>query len=577
MAELDFLDSKHPVFETWVNGVPIAAKSFGFAGDRDASGDRPVTFAEQVAYAQLALGGNTYGAWLRNEIRLRGGDEVLAELRRFDWEIVGGEHYRARQAQASYINFPDLFVAIMIGHLLKVAPVPGKAFTFGQLGSVSETERALVTQADMVYYNVDGVGNDGSQWHNFWAGALRRAFATGHRWIMVEATRRRPQNVAEERQGLRPYLVEWSPTRVPNWNYDEGRLDFVITRPSRRRLRIGENGSLEGNKPEDGYLLMVRQGFDGLGSKYSGGGWWEFTRDKTQITGAEGRWDATGGEIPMFPLFYERDTGSDLRPAMSRPGMSELGQLAVSYMNLGSAADFDAWDAATSMQFFLGVDAEAFNLAMAKIDDGSRWVPVPSNQTTQESPTVHDGSMGAVTAEVFASRMTAKRTEAAEIAEHEVTSTPDSSGESKKAGFAEGKSPRLALLADNLEQAQNTAIRFLEMRFGHKNPTGYVVWPRDFDLVPLLEEIDEMVNLETLSGYRSPTLGAHMMTRAAQERGLIVDEPMRVAVESEYKDAAQSAADNAAAGADLFGSLVPKKPKDAPAPDPNKPAPPPPA
>ena len=39
--------------------------------------------------------------WARNERRLRGGTAVLRDLRRFDWEAQGKDHYELRQARAT--------------------------------------------------------------------------------------------------------------------------------------------------------------------------------------------------------------------------------------------------------------------------------------------------------------------------------------------------------------------------------------------------------------------------------------------------------------------------------------------
>ena len=564
MAELDFLDSTHPVFDEWTRGAPIAAKQTTIETRGDSTDPRGelvrMTLYEQMQSMSALAQGWSWGAWLRNEIRLRGGDEVLAELRRFEWEIAGGEKYRSRQSQATYINFPDMFARLMVGHLFRQAPQPGHGLSFGSLGepTIGESSRPQVPpRADDVWWNVDGVGRDGSQWDNFWQAALLRAFATGHRWIFVEASSEAPRSRQDELQGLRPYLVEYSPTAVPDWHYDRGRLEFAIVRPRSRRPVV-RNGTMEGSAYAQGYLLLVRNGFDGLGSRWQGGGWWLFDDEKKFVASggndpqAGGGWEKLDGQIPLFPLFYERDEGSSLRPAMSRPGMKELGQVAVSYMNLSSAADFDAWDAASSVQYLAGVDVEGFNLATAKYAAGNRQVPLPPHQDTGQVPQVFDGSTGAVTAEVFKSRLDSKREEAKEIASREISSSPESSGISKMAGFAEGKSPRLALLAAEIEQAQNTAIHFLEARYGEQ-PSGAVSWERDFELLPLRTEIREYFDLVRSSGIRNADVEGRAMALAAREHRLADPETDLEAMIAAFVTAAREARDREAQIGSLLG------------------------
>lgn len=523
----DWLNEKHPVYEAWTKDHSLPASTGGTAGPGEV------------------------GPWLRNEIRLRGGDEVLQYLRRFQWETEKGEHFRDRKREATYINFPDLFATAMLGHLMREAPSIDQGLSFGGLGPVRRERGTSPTRAELAYYNVDGVGNDGSQWDNWWLGVARRAFATGHRWIFVEAPAEAPRTEEDEIRGLRPYLVEFSPLSVPNWHYDRGQLQFAVVTTSTRSPRV-ESGRLEGGDFEEGKLLLVRAGFDGLGSEYAGGGWWMYDGDGEPVKRGgdplDGTWEKTEGEIPLFPLYYERDNGSRDLPSMSRPGTTELGQVAVAYMNLASAADWDFFDAASSITWLLGVTREAYELAMAKISEGSRFPPLPPG-VDGTVPDVHDGSQGAVTAEVARSVLERKREVARELALREATSTPDSSGRSKQVGFEEQKAPRLALLASELEQAQNTAIHFLERRFGIARPSGSVSWPREFDLASLIDEIREFFELEQLTGYTSRTLAGKGMALAAEQKGLVTDEDEFEVVRREYEESAGAPGDAAAQAA----------------------------
>lgn len=488
--------------------------------------------------------------WGRAERRLRGGDAVLPELARFEWE--GDEHYEARQLQATYVNFPELHATVMAGHLLREAPQPGHGLDFGTLGVVDRRAgQPEASRAELVYFNVDGTGSDGAQWDAWWDSVDKRAQATGHRWIMCEASQDAPRTRADEATGRRPYLVEYSPLDVTNWHFERGVLQWAILRPAIRDLGVDGSGS---GQYRQGFLLLVRAGYAGLGPELAGGGWWSFDYEKKPLQ--NGDWQKTRGEIPLWPYFYERDPseGSSTDPSMSRPALTALGQIAVSYMNLSSAADFDAWDAAKSIKYLLGADANVHKTVKQQLEGGSQVVSVPLAHDGS-TVTLVDGSSGAVAAEVFEKRLANKWMEARESSAREATSTPNSSGASKVAGFADVKAPRLAAMAANREQAQNTAIHFLELRFGAVTPTGSVAWQRDFDLSDLISDIEEHFALEKMTGYRSKTLGASLMVQAAREKGLVTDDKVAKTVEDEYSASAETAGRQQTQTTSLFGDF----------------------
>lgn len=506
-------------------------------------------------------------AWRREERRLRGGDDVLQELRPFLWETMPGDrlemtddehgtrpsgitrrenpgdHYKARQAEATYLNFPGAFAEIMTGHLMENAPTPGSGLEFGSMGDIREDPSGQPTMAELVYRNVDGVGIDASQWMNWWTDVYTRALATGHRWVFVDAPRQAPQNDADRIAGLRPYLTEYSPLAVPLWHFEKGELQFAVARVWQPDVRL-KGDRLEGLDPtKRSYLLLVREGFDGLGSDFSGGGWWMFNPEKERMEDMEGDWQATGGRIPLFPLYHQRDSGGDERPAISRGALMELGQLAVSYMNLTSAADYDAWDAAGSIQYIIGADPEAFNIVADKLAEGSKVIPVPGRRDG-ETPEIYDSSSGAVASEVFRNRLDAKRQDGVDLAALGPTSDPNASGISKRAGFAEMKSPRLANMASEIEAAQHMAVRFLEqrMRLG-TTPEGAVQWPREFDLLDVTDVVERMFRLEKLSGIRSPSVAAELLMTALRDSPLSTNGELMEKAAEEYLASAERSAE----------------------------------
>lgn len=531
--------------------------------------------------------------WERNERRYRGGVHILPELRRFDWETrplevnmvaldernrqteveqaaaldrgtngVPGEHYKSRQNQATYLNFPEAFMGMLRGHLFRKAPAPDSgALNFGGLGEVrTKREGGPPSNGELVYYNVDGVGNDGSQWDAWWSDVTGWSGVTGHRWLFVEAPLKAGITQADVIAGNRPYLVHHSPLEVLNWDYVEGRLAWALIQMPPRAARI-QSGDLIRDK-RGPVRLYVRRNFTELdepgGIAFSTGGWWTFDEngDEVMEPGSQGFWDKTNGEIPLWPHFYQRD-----KENFSRSAVTEIGSAAVAYMNLDSAASFDAWDAASSLTFLLGVDPTSFQVAMDKVQDGSKYIPVPLVKTDIGGagqavvPSVQDSAAGAVTSDVFTKRMLAIRESIREITGMEVSGVPDASGLSKQAGFGETKSPRLALLASEVETSQNIALIFLERRFGGASPSASVTWMRDFELAPVMDSIERVFDLSEKSGVSSPTLTARAMMTAARETGLVTDDKEAQTVQSEFEASARvmqtSRAQDAGLGAEF--------------------------
>src|SRR5689334_7406760 len=91
--------------------------------------------------------------WTSNERRLREGRDVLSELTRFDYEksTTPGEGYQARQDQATYVNFPDMFATTIGGHLMENL----SSINWGNLGDpVRKPNQAEPSRAELIYYNV---------------------------------------------------------------------------------------------------------------------------------------------------------------------------------------------------------------------------------------------------------------------------------------------------------------------------------------------------------------------------------------------------------------------------------------
>lgn len=472
--------------------------------------------------------------WLQNEARMAGGDEILDELTPFDWEDKTGDHYAERQNNAVYHNFPDRFASGLVGHMMRQAPQVGNTLNFGTLGKVRRQKDVDdPSRAEMVYYNTDGVGNDGSQWNPFWTRAMKGAFPCGFIWILAEGPETAAQSKQDEIDGSRPFLTEYSPTVVTNWDFDKGRLSFAVIVRSKRTIRL-ENNEVVINNNETEYLVVVRKGYTALGSEFAAGGWFIFDAEGELVKDAYGDFAKTKGEIPMVALFYERVRPTSKRPAIARSAITEIGAAAISYMNTSSAADFDVWDAAGTVKAVEGVDEESFNLFIAKVKAGNRYAPLKNNKETGKSPTVTDISAGEGTANIFDITLRRKKQDVAELMLNEIQTAPYASGASKKVSFTDTRSPRLALMAAELETAQNAMIRFLELMFGTKKPSGSVEWEREFDLMDAGGAALQFFTIEEISGYKSPTAGAKVMMMAIKALGVAGDDEQRTKIENEY-------------------------------------------
>lgn len=492
--------------------------------------------------------------WKRHERAARGGKEVEIWLHKFDWEERNGQHYIDRCEQLTWLNFGDRFATILVGHMMRESPEPD----WGTLGKVSRTSKsALPSPAELIKYNTDGVGRDGSQWENFWTNACRWAVVDGHQYIWAHGPKERPLSRLEEIAGKRPYLERLSPLTVTNWLDDRGSKQFAIIRRYVRNPTITKEKYWNSNVSLPEYVLLVRKGctiFDPINPDFSKGGWFTFDYTGAYQPEQSGDWSATQGEIPLFTLYYERvsDPGT---LSMSRSGISQMVNCDVAYMNLSSAADFDTFDSATSTKGITGIDDNGFNLAIQKEKAGNRKVPLINTAKPDAHVGVVDmGSKGNTSTE-FEARLRAKRNEAMEFMLNEIQIAPDSSGIARQASFSDVREPRLALLATEIETTQNATIDALERLWGASNPTGSAEWPREFRLLDPVTVASDFFTVENIAGVTSKTAGAKVLTAAARETGIIGDDDEEAIVLKEYQEALQARADANAAISSMAGAM----------------------
>lgn len=498
--------------------------------------------------------------WERRERLLRGGVDVIEEeLAKFEWEETTGASYLQRQREAVYPGFGEAFLRTLIGHVLKDRPDEDGGLILGAMGRIDRAEsQTEPSQAEQVFYNINGTGGDGQQLWQWVAAVFQRAGATGLRWLMVEAPPWRNESTSptrgDELAGFRPYAVEFSPRVVTNWKIERGQLQWCVIR-IRQDTRKVVNGKLVGSANEEGYYLLVRKGVEELGDTYAGGGWWKFDKEKNQVENGNGTWLKTAGEIPIALAVWEweQDPSDDDPLPLARSATTSLDNLSVSYMNLKSAWRSNAWRSAGSPDFVLGVDTDSWKVVKEQFTQGSALIGVPSAREAS-TPTLAHGSAALVSTQAFKELLDDMTAEAERMMVQQATSTPDSSGRSKEAGFMESKSPRLTMLAENIESFLNTLLRFFELRFGHQRPGAYVKMPRQFDLAPVEQEIREFFDTFRRAQLRSATLETEAMLRLAEKVGLVNDEN-RDAVRDELEESVRSAVTAGAQEGSLFGDL----------------------
>lgn len=515
-------------------------------------GPRAFLQSEHEIHAQWS----THWKWL--EQTMKGGEHVKALLRRFDWEQDDGDSITQRRRTATYPNWPYLFAATLAGFLTRSAPVP----TYGGLGEITSPDTPLgqQTRADLFHFNVDGQGGQGSEWAAWWDERVISAATYGFTWLHEEAPgaatiSARTGNQAQERAGIRPYAVEWTPLSVWDWHFGPTRqLEYLIIRYRERVVRQEGDTFTAGHSQR--FYLHTRRGWTNFGPEYAGGGFWLYD-DKGEIVqrnGVEvkGNYDSMNGEIPIHPLFALRDRGTEERPAIARSMIEELAAMAEGYMNLASARDFEVWDAAKGMEYFIGMDKDAFNLAMEKIAEGSRFIPVAAT-ILHPSPSVVPSSMGTVSADVFDGAQRVKKEDATAASGISQNAGPDASGISREADFASAKAPALARFAAEVQSAQNTMIYNIQRRWGIAEATigGGVVWPRKFELVRFQEAIQQIFDAAVSVGATSPTLFSQGLVKLGQENGTIANDKDGTKIAGEIIEGFKTSAAAAAATASL--------------------------
>lgn len=475
--------------------------------------------------------------WRMNERRAFG--KVQLDLLRFLGE--DDQRYAKRQDKATYRNFMHAHAASVTGQLRQQgAPDPNSPrFSFGALGRVRPTEEIRPGDGDfgeLIYYNVDGVGGDGSEWPVFFDSVDERSQHIGHRILMIEAPPRRvitrgavPVEEPELSRtdflaGVRPYGVEFSPAHMPMWLDLYGRREFCILRVAHESGKVVDGQWTEPVEVDAtgaglGYYLLVRRGCTVLGPNYERGGYWLYSPEKKLVR--TGDWNRTRGEIPLWYHFGEKSRGTEEHPAESRSVTEGLGRVGAGLMDMMSARDWDAFDAARSGKWMANAGKEIMQDIKEQWDAHSLHIGVPPHyderSNTTHPVTILDDSAGAVAPAVFQAIIDAKFLEAKEESYQALTSTPGSSGWSKEAGFLEVKAPHLARRASYRQQSEQNAVRFFEMRMGQE-PTGFVSYKREYNLTPVVDDIERAFDLLRRTGLRSALIEPELAIMAIQER-----------------------------------------------------------
>lgn len=471
--------------------------------------------------------------WQENERRLRGGKRVrTTDLHPWSFETSGSAHLRNRQSRACYTNFPAEFMTQVRGHLDMKYPEPGRGLNYGSLGGVRAKPDGSPTKAEILHENANGVGRDSLSLRDFLMAAVEKGGATGHRWIQVTRpplTQEQKDRLAkggslteeDEKAGQRPYLVDQSPTGVHNWYIENGVLQWIRFEYQDRSPRLDDKGKFT-MTPRTVILLYVRKGYElfgnvhgraeGSDALYSDGGWWKYDEDGKLLD--TGNLELTQGDIPISPLIVKNDD-----EYFSRPITTELSQIAVSEMNLDSAADHDSMVSGSRRIIVVGADGKTQTVIVKQMKDGSLVVGIPES-SQQKFPMQVIDSAGMTANEGLERRIDRKFQKAEREAMREVTAGPQASGESRRVDFAAKKSPLLAQIASSMQTCMTTTLRFVQMMWGEE-PDATVKWDRQFDLVPLVDDIKSSFGLMRDAGVSSATLKSALIIQDAKEKGFI--------------------------------------------------------
>jgi len=495
--------------------------------------------------------------WAQAERRLEGGAAVREELTPFEYENADDTNgqYAARKSKAIYLPLPRETAEKFVGTIAGEAPLPGGGLSFGGLGGVrpdfggsEEQEGASPggekTRAEQVWQSADSTGSDGSNWRQFWSRAQRGAMATGWRWILVAAPTDGPDTRADELDGQRPYLVEYSPRDVPYWYYENGALQVVRIETTTRRPRV-EGGTLT-DAEETEHLLYVRPGFEGFGNQFAEGGWWTFDGEGTELASGDFQ---TGGEVPVARFFYQRGQEFDPNSSPPRAGLDEVGAMASALMDLESASRHDSLEGGSRKVFALGVDRTAHETAVEQMQKGSRFIGIPGDEKGS-TPSLYDVA-SASASEGIEKNMERLFGWARMIATKELATSPDASGRAREIEYAAEVSPRLAHMATMRTEIVTWAIHMLERRFGVDEPTGRASYPQTYDLRSLLDKITGLFEALSRMNVTSATLASKGALAAAEDADLGLDEEETDRVREEIESSAGRDAQRSALASDL--------------------------
>jgi hypothetical protein len=490
-------------------------------------------------------------AWRRNERRFSASEDVYDELRPFSYERSLGSpegqgereryrdykkgparSYQERKERAVWPEFSQLVVEKFVGLVFGQYP----EIDFGALAEADGGWRKEALQK-----NADGVGSDARGLFAFYFDAMARAMATGRRWVLAEAPPVSPSSQREEREGQRPYLVEYSPTQVPYWRYERGVLQAVRIEEEERVLKT--KGSEVTEETRQVHYVMTREGFTGFGTEgefaFEEGGWWQFDGDGNLIERdgepMRGTWESTHGEIPMCQLHYDRSSESNAK----RTGISNLGRLEVNWMDLFSALINHAWEAGSGSTAFTGVSRDQWDAISEAGRMNAKWFPVPSDSDTgnvgveQVNGGQRPDAIMAALEKLLEQVMT--------VVARELTTSANASGRSREVQHLKNNVPRLTNMASNVQEALETSLTFVAQRWGFSDAQIRAEWNKQFDLKTTAERVKQVFELFTEVNAEAPSLFAEMLLNAAESEGLLPSSQEREELETALAGSMRSA------------------------------------
>ena len=205
-------------------------------------------------------------------------------------------------------------------------------------------------------------------------------------------------------------------------------------------------------------------------------------------------------------------------------------------MNISSAGDHDAIAGGGRTLYMLGISPTAFKEVVAA--DRAGVAPRAgarrgASATRRATPSIYD-SAAASASEAVETALERKTKEAVQIAQDELTRSPDASGKARQVEFQGSQVPRLALMAYNRGAAEQQILRHYQRVHG-MTPDATARWKSRYDLETTSEDWLAILEGAAKTNLSSPTLTLEALRGMAKDRGLDIADTVWKTIAAEFE------------------------------------------